>query len=101
MTIDAGTWRQISDVEQVGRDMNLVIGASEVACVRSEDGSYDGYLFTNRLGSMKFIPYRKGSAGEGLAPCHVMQDEKRVRVHTAYRLPAYPLLGRSGRTSGT
>ncbi len=98
MTIDAGTWRQISDVEQVGRDMNLVIGASEVACVRSEDGSYDGYLFTNRLGSMKFIPYRKGSAGEGLAPCHVMQDEKRVRVHTAYRPRLIPFSAdRAGR----
>lgn len=98
MTIDAGTWRQISDVEQVGRDMNLVIGASEVACVRSEDGSYDGYLFTNRLGSMKFIPYRKGSASEGLAPCHVMQDEKRVRVHTAYSSRLIPFSAdRAGR----
>lgn len=84
VTLDAGTWRQVSDVEQVGRDMNLVIGASEVACVRSDDGAYDGYLFTNRLGSMKFIPYRKGAAGEGLAPTHVMRDEQRVRVHTAY-----------------
>lgn len=92
MTLDAGNWNQITDVEQVGNNMNLVIGASELACVRSADGSCDGYLFTNKLGSMKFIPYRKKIPTGGLPPLHVMRDNERIRVHTAYssRVIPYP-----------
>ena len=80
MTLNAGNWNQITDVEQVGNNMNLVIGASELACVRSADGSCDGYLFTNKLGSMKFIPYRKKIPTGGLPPLHAMRDNERIRV---------------------
>lgn len=95
-TLDAVNWRQITDVEQVGCDMNLVIGASELACVRSADGSYDGYLFTNKLGSMKFIPYRKKLPKDGFAPHHAMRDEHSIRVHTAYSSRVIPFPARRG-----
>ncbi len=92
MMLDAGNWQQITDIEQVGCSMNLMIGASELACVRSADGSYDGYLFTNKLGSMKFIPYQKKIPLKGLQPLHSMQDNECVRVHTAFgsRAISYP-----------
>ncbi|WP_418991790.1 FG-GAP repeat domain-containing protein [Alistipes sp.] len=98
-TLDAASWRQVSRVEQVGCDMNLVIGASELACVRSADGGYDGYLFTNRLGSMKFIPYLKKLPPGGLTPLHVMRDEKRVRVHPAYSSRVIPFSASPGAQS--
>lgn len=98
LTLDAGNWRQITDTERVGRDMNLVIGASELACVRSADGTYDGYLFTNKLGSMKFIPYRKKLSPTGLAPIHVMRDSLNVRVHTAYSARVIPYPAQRGTT---
>lgn len=95
-TLDAGNWRQITGVERVGCDMNLVIGASELACVRSADGSYDGYLFTNKLGSMKFIPYRKKLPSDGLAPLHAMRDAHNIRVHTAYSSRVIPFPAHKG-----
>ena len=89
-------WRQVSRVEQVSRDMNAMIGPSELACVRSADGRYDGYLFTGMLGSMKFIPYCKRIPAAGLAPQYVMKDDRNIRVHRAYssRIIAVPAAGR-------
>lgn len=85
-------WQQTTSVEQVSRDMKVIIGPSEIACVRSADGSCDGYLCTGILGAMKFIPYSRRIPKGGMMPVYVMKNERDIRTHIAYgsRLVAYP-----------
>ena len=99
MTLDAGNWNQITDVEQVGNNMNLSSGPANWLRCSSADGSCDGYLFTNKLGSMKFIPHRKKIPTGDCRP-HAMRDNERIRVHTAYssRVIPIPRAGTTGRT---
>lgn len=91
-TLDDRTFEQLSRIEQISPDMNLVLGASELGVVRNPDRSLDGYLITNKLGSMKFIPYTAKLPAGGIAPLHVMRDERNILTHNSYssRVIAYP-----------
>lgn len=81
--VDNG-WHQVSDVEQVSDDMRVVIGPGEIAVVDGGEDNYGGYVITNLLGSMKFIPYMKRLPKGGIHPLHIRKDDGRVLVHKAY-----------------
>lgn len=89
-------WTQTGRVEMVSDDMNIAVGAGELGCVRSADGRLDGYLFTNRLGSMKYIPYLKRLPAGGIHPLHVRKDEHNIRVHSSYSSRLISLASKPG-----
>ena len=88
-TVDARNWQQVSEVEQVSPDMNVVVGGSEIAAVCGPDGTPDGYLVTGLLGSMKFLPRTRGESPVH----HVWKDERNILVHPAYSSRVIPFGG--------
>ena len=56
----------------------------EIAVVDGGEDNYGGYVITNLLGSMKFIPYMKRLPKGGIHPLHIRKDDGRVLVHKAY-----------------
>ncbi len=85
-------WTQTSRPEQVSIDMHLVVGASRVACVYNHERTLNGYLISNRLGSLKYIPYASRLPKGGIRALHVMRNEQEVLVHRSYssQLVAFP-----------
>ena len=81
--VDNG-WHQVSDVGQVSDDMRVIIGPGEIAAVDAGDGCYGGYVVTNLLGSMKFIPYMERIPKGGIHPFHIRDEKGNVLVHKAY-----------------
>lgn len=84
-------WEPLTDAEQVSCDMNLMVGASRVACVYNKERTFDGYIVGGRLGSLKYIPYVAKLPKGGVKALYVMKNDDEVRVHKAYsnQLVAY------------
>jgi hypothetical protein len=80
-TVD-NLWNQSSSVINVCN--NVTFGAGEIACVYSNDDSYNGYVVTNILGSMKFIPFLNKIPKNGTPVYHIMKNESDILVHKAY-----------------
>ena len=91
-------WNQAGSVEPV--TSWIVQGPSRVACVRSSDGSLNGYVVGSNLGALKFVPYMKKIPAEGLNARPLLKEDGTVRDHGAYsnQLSSFPD-GKGGRTS--
>ena len=97
--VDNG-WHQVSDVGQVSDDMRVIIGPGEIAAVDAGDGCYGGYVVTNLLGSMKFIPYMERIPKGGIHPFHIRDEKGNVLVHKAYSSRLISVADGPGNRSG-
>lgn len=98
MTLDARNWSQITDVEQLSADMNVTIGGSEIATLKDSDRGLDGYVVTNRLGGLKYMP-RTDKKTPPYPVLHPMRNMKEILVHPTYSAKIAPLPDAKGNVS--
>ena len=83
--LDLSSWKIVEPFEQVGEE-NIMTMPSSVACVRSSDGSMDGYVVGNKVGAMKYVPRKSPKSVTYLAS----EGGDVVKMpHTLGRIRAY------------
>lgn len=74
-------FNQVGNTERISRGMDIVISPSSVACIGD-----CGYVVSNNLGAMKFLPYHRKIAKGGEPVSHLRQADGSVwtfRCHGA------------------
>ncbi len=74
-------WTQTRKVERVSKDMKTILSGSSIVAIDDGKG-LNGYLITNTLGAMKFIPYKEGP--EKAEILHVRHSDGSVLTHSAH-----------------
>lgn len=98
VSFDARNWAQLTDVEQLSADMNVTIGGSEIATLRQSDKGLDGYLISNRLGGLKYIP-RIDKKTPPYPVMHPMLTPKEILIHPTYSAKLIALPNAKGEAS--
>jgi hypothetical protein len=81
--IDLNLMRQASSVKKITREDNLAISGSRVVKVGSENGILHGYIVTNTLGVIKYLPISEENVLLSDAK-HVFKDDHSVLYHPTH-----------------
>lgn len=84
---DTKMWKQTRSVVQI-TDLDLMIDASDITCVRSSDDVLNGYIIVNGQGSMKYIDRRAPKDTK-----YVMSNAKKILIHPSHsaRITSFPI----------